>query len=296
MKKRFIVSLLVSICLSSCASFSNDKTNNYLSFSNNYCSDVSINNDSNAVNNADIKTINGYLPNEVFSFYDVIDKQNDKYFVAINNDVPREVSFSGIKFFISKECSGTFYGIESKDSVFYLEIDETYRISAYMVAYDETNCVNSLHSFSLLQNRMDWSFFETDYFTQSDGGFIIPTKLGKCSLTLKISEYIYTAQIEVKPKEDKESRLYSISFQTDENFKGTSVASPFFSDGDTIKIYRSDAVINSHNYFDSNFNEVLSFNGLRVGSTDTFVLPPMDLVVDFYLYNGHPAFGDYFQY
>ena len=294
MKKQLYIFLITTVLLSSACSISikeghkSESSPNIVEDSVLLSSDISI--------DTDVVSKYKYLPDETYSLHRII-RENDKFLCLRNLSgfyYPEygEVEIVGIKYFITKRYGDNFptpYSLKNLyENKYYLEIDTEYNLVIYVLTYKKDINKYLLHAISDLD---DFELFIQGQNSSLENKKFIPSDLGKIDITLKYSNFEFSDNIEVVEKGSMKKEKYSISFRTDHTFKGTSITQKTFSEGDVIKIYRE--IHEGEEVTDSPLRETIVFNGYRcLSSVETFELPPMDLVIDYYTYEGIPDFVD----
>lgn len=245
---------------------------------------------------ANIKYVEDYLPQEVYSRYSVSKFEGGKFYCSRidDNGITHDYEYHpiGIKVFIEKDnvFDSSYITKESNDK-YYLELNDNYRLRTYLVTRDDIRGVDVLHSMLLygLQDKtipytlntstsLKSSVYKTDYNTTHV--LITPEKLGTAWFELTVGEFKFKQEVKIVSKGSREKIKYQLQFVVDSSFLGTSATSRLFKAGEKI-------TIDTH-YSTGVYDEVITFNGQNVTRVNPYVLPSIDLKIEYYHYGYAP--------
>lgn len=232
-----------------------------------------------------------YLPEKVISPYHIAKEKNGKCYAYTDysGDVFGEIALNGLEYDIVRKYKGhTFSTKDCKENKYFLERGEEYFIIVYLTSFDSDANRTVLHQMNL--DLFTCSRFElSENITLYNENWITPASLGKAIIKISFLGFSYEAIIQVVEKDSRKKESYSISFKTDERFLGSSMKSPSFKEGDKITFTRWDKA----DARDGVSCEVISINGFEYDKTETYFLPPMDIIVEYYNYERIPDFVSY---
>ena len=285
--------IAITILLSSCSyhgqnSFSSS-SNSITQISSNQTNISSV-----EVDNSIIEKSTNYLPDKVISAYYISGEKDGKYYTLIDPGTYGEVTLTGLEYDIVQNYNGISFSVkDSKENKYYLERGEKYAIVGYLTSYDSEASRIVLHRMSLTlfqKGHLDIS----ENLTLSDDFWINPTSLGVASVKLSYADFSFETDIQIVEKGSRKKESYSINFKTDERFLGSSMKSPTFREGEKITFNRWIKVGDEYGpQADLVSGEVISINGFEYSKVETFSLPPMDIVVDYYTYSKAPNIVSY---